>query len=104
MRCPRSRPAAAAAPATRSGAASSRALVLEQAPLGLEPAAVPREAPVRADHAAARNDDRDGIGGVGRPRGARRPGTPDTRRELAVRDGLPEADALELAPHALLER
>ena len=97
--------AARAAPATRSRAPSrAGALEIEQEALGVEPAAVAGERAVRADHAVARDHDRDRIRAVRGAGRADRRRAPDPRGELGVRDRRAVADALQLLPDALLER
>ena len=81
-----------------------RALEVEQEALRSKTAAVAGERAVRADHAVARDQDRDGVCAVRRAGGADRRRAPDAPGELRVRDRLAVADALQLVPDALLER
>jgi len=77
---------------------NGRALELDQEALGLESAAVAGQRPVRADHAVARDDDRDGVRAICSAGGADRGGPADAGGELGVRDRLAVPDALQLGP------
>src|SRR3954452_18374049 len=79
------------------------ALEPEQGLLALEPPGVAGQAPVRPDHAVAREDDRDRVAihcAADRARGLR---AAHLRREGAVRGPLTERDPRELVEHLLVE-
>src|SRR6266853_1536920 len=76
----------------------------EQRALSIEPARVTRQAAVRSDDAVARNDDADRIASGRGARGARAARKSCAARELAVGDGLAEADRGDRLPHVLLKR
>ena len=77
--------------------------MLQQPTLAVEPAAVARQAAVRADHAVARHDDRDRVAAVG---GADRAGAvrpPDLPGDLAIAARLAVRDREQRLPDVLLE-
>src|SRR3954470_14427223 len=80
-----------------------RALEPEQFFLAIEPAGVADELAVRADHAVARQDDRQWVSVHHRADGARRPRTRRACGQLTVRDDFPVRDARKLPKHAAVE-
>src|SRR5207248_2428517 len=76
----------------------------KQRALSIEPARITREAAVRSDDSVARNDDADRIAPGRGARGARAARASGAARELAVGDGLAEADRGDRLPHGQLKR
>src|SRR5436190_18021589 len=78
-------------------------LELEQGLLAFDAAGVAGERAVGADHAVARDDDRDGVRAVGEPdRTGGGVGLAETSGDLAVRRGVAVADLGQLVPDRLL--
>src|SRR5262249_43164961 len=79
-------------------------LEVEQELLAFETARIPRERAVGADHAVARDDDRDRVRTVREPDRSRPTRWhPESAGDLAVRRGLAIRDLLELSPDPALE-
>jgi len=77
--------------------------VLEQPALAREAARIAHEPSVAADHAVARDRDRDRVAAIGVAHRARRARPADPPRDLAVARGGPERDLAQRSPHAVLE-
>src|SRR5262249_31584707 len=84
--------------------AKSRALVLEQPSLALDPAAIARERAIGADDAMAWDHEADRIGAVGVADRAHRPRTAEFCGERAVAQRRARRDAGEPRPDSALER
>src|SRR5438309_3563989 len=76
----------------------------EQRALPVEPARITCKAAFRTDDTVAGHDDADRIAPGRGARGARAAREPGVERELAVRNGLAEADRGDRLPHGLLKR
>src|SRR5579872_3746672 len=81
-----------------------RPFEVQQRRLARQAAAVACQLAVRADDPVAGNDDRNRVAAVRQPDGASGARQLDPARDLAVGDGLAEADGLQLSPDAPLER
>src|SRR5262249_7039826 len=80
-----------------------RALESEQEALALEPARVAPQPSVLADHAVARDDDRERVATHRLADATGHPAAAQTGRQLAVRHGLAERNGPEQRPHPLVE-
>src|SRR6266576_7309226 len=95
--------AADGSPAMHGASLQDGAFEPEQRFLALEPTAVARELPVRADHTVARQDDRQRVAVHHHPDGASGTGPRGACCELAIGDDLSVGDAGELAQDAAVE-
>src|SRR5438445_7983211 len=88
----------------KSELSAPAALVVEQPPFAIEPAAVAGQRPVRSDHTVAGDDDRDGIRAVGQPDRARAAYRSDPPGNGSIRGGFTGRNGGERRPDATLER
>ena len=76
----------------------------EQPPLSRHTAAIPGQRSIGADHAMARNDDRNRIRAVGRADGPTGPGPAYCRCDFSIAFRLAGRDLSQRAPNCALER
>src|SRR3984957_4243606 len=77
--------------------------MIDEGPLALQPPAIATEAPVAAQHAMARHQHGDAIGGAGRCRGAHGLGCADAGRQFRVADHIALGYLQQESPYTYLK-